>query len=59
MKASASGRVRKYRGASRSAAGRPSVRPHAIQHRSRVGRAGPRVEAADQSAMTTSRKLRG
>lgn len=59
MKPSASGRVRKYRGASRAAAGRPSLGPHATQHRSGVGRAGPRVEAADQSAMTTSRKLRG
>ena len=58
MKPSASGRVRKY-GASRAAAGCPSLCPHATQHRSRVGRAGPRVEAADQSAMTTRRKLRG
>jgi len=53
MKASASGRARKYRGS-----GRAPARPHATQQRSRVGRTGPRVEAADQSATTTSRKLR-
>lgn len=58
MRASACGRVRKYSGRGRGRAGRPAC-PHASQHRSRVGRAGPRVEAADQSAMTTSRKLRG
>jgi hypothetical protein len=56
MRASACGRVRKYSGFGRA---RRPARPHASQQRSRVGRAGPRVEAADQSATTTSRTLRG
>jgi hypothetical protein len=54
MKVSASGRVRKYFGSGR----RSPARPHATQQRSRAGRTGPLVEAADQSATTTSRKLR-
>ena len=56
MHASASGRVRKYRGGGRRSDRGPPGRAHAIQHRSAVGRTGPGVEAADQSAITTSAK---